>query len=294
MIDVSILLRLVRLRQWLKNLFVFAPLIFSSNLADTPSVLRAILIFFAFCFASSSVYIFNDIKDRESDSHHSRKKKRPIASGEVRVSSAVIVSLLLLGAAAVIGSVLPFLSSFFLLIYIVENLFYTLKGKELVLIDAFCISAGFVIRVMAGAYAIETTPTGWIVVTTFFLSLFLGFGKRRNELLSLKEGGNDHRKVLSLYNDRYLDYLMIATASITIIAYTLYCLDPSTILKFNTDKLVYTVPFVTYGVFRYLLLLFKNGEGDPTEVVTRDTGIALTVLLWIITIMLVIYLPSFF
>ncbi|MDK2944172.1 MAG: decaprenyl-phosphate phosphoribosyltransferase [Mesotoga sp.] len=293
MMAFSIFLRLIRVKQWLKNLFVFAPLIFSSSLTDTVSVLRAILIFFAFCLASSGVYILNDIRDRESDSHHSRKKERPIASGQVRVSSAVIVSLLLFGSAAVTSSLLPFLSSLFLLLYIVVNLFYTLKGKELVLIDAFCISAGFVIRVMAGAYAIETTPTGWIVVTTFFLSLFLGFGKRRNELLSLKEGSNDHRKVLSLYNDRYLDYLMIATASITIIAYTLYCLDPSTILKFNTDKFVYTVPFVTYGVFRYLLLLFRNGEGDPTEVVTRDTGIVLTVLFWIVSVMLVIYLPSF-
>ncbi|MDD3461446.1 MAG: decaprenyl-phosphate phosphoribosyltransferase [Mesotoga sp.] len=291
MVDLAIALRVIRIRHWIKNLFVFAPLIFSSSLADPNSLLSATLIFVAFCLVSSSVYIFNDIKDRESDMHHARKKNRPIASGEISVRDAATVAAVMSVVAVLIALFLPYLALVFLLLYVVENIFYTLKGKEIVLIDAFCISAGFVIRVMAGAYAIDATPTGWIVVTTFFLSLFLGFGKRRNELLSLKEESNNHRKVLSVYDDRYLDYLMVATASVTIIAYTLYCLDPATIVKFSTDKLVYTVPFVTYGMFRYLLLLFKNGEGDPTEVVTRDRGIAVTVVLWLVSVMLAIYLP---
>ncbi|WP_214060649.1 MULTISPECIES: decaprenyl-phosphate phosphoribosyltransferase [unclassified Mesotoga] len=291
MVDLAIALRVIRIRHWIKNLFVFAPLIFSSSLVDPNSLLRATLIFVAFCLVSSSVYIFNDIKDRESDMHHARKKNRPIASGEISVRDAATVAAVMSVVAVLIALFLPYLALVFLLLYVVENIFYTLKGKEIVLIDAFCISAGFVIRVMAGAYAIDATPTGWIVVTTFFLSLFLGFGKRRNELLSLKEESNNHRKVLSVYDDRYLDYLMVATASVTIIAYTLYCLDPATIVKFSTDKLVYTVPFVTYGMFRYLLLLFKNGEGDPTEVVTRDRGIAVTVVLWLVSVMLAIYLP---
>jgi len=291
MVDLAITLRVIRIRHWIKNLFVFAPLIFSSSLVDPNSLLRATLIFVAFCLVSSSVYIFNDIKDRESDMHHARKKNRPIASGEISVRDAATVAAVMSVVAVLIALFLPYLALVFLLLYVVENIFYTLKGKEIVLIDAFCISAGFVIRVMAGAYAIDATPTGWIVVTTFFLSLFLGFGKRRNELLSLKEESNNHRKVLSVYDDRYLDYLMVATASVTIIAYTLYCLDPATIVKFSTDKLVYTVPFVTYGMFRYLLLLFKNGEGDPTEVVTRDRGIAVTVVLWLVSVMLAIYLP---
>lgn len=291
MINFAMVLRLIRIRHWLKNLFVFAPLIFSSSLTDPTSLLRAFLIFIAFCLISSSVYIFNDIRDRESDSHHSRKKNRPVASGEIKLRDAWILAGVLATLAVLVALFLPYLALVFLLLYVVENLFYTLKGKDVVLIDAFCISAGFVIRVMAGAYAIETSPTGWIVVTTFFLSLFLGFGKRRNELLTLKEESNNHRKVLTLYDDKYLDYLMIATAAISIISYTLYCLDPQVIAKFSTNKLVYTVPFVTYGIFRYLLLLFRNGEGDPTEVVTRDRGIALTVLLWIVSVMLLIYFP---
>jgi len=132
------------------------------------------------------------------------------------------------------------------------------------------------------------------VVTTFFLALFLGFGKRRNELLLSEAEASNHRRVFKDYNSKFLDYLMVATSSITIISYSLYCLDPSVINKFNTDKLVYTVPFVTYGVFRYLLLLFKNVEGDPTEVVTGDAGIILSAALWFVSVLLVVYIPVWF
>lgn len=286
--------RLIRVRHWLKNFFVFAPLIFSASLSRVDMMLNSLLIFIAFCFASSGVYIFNDINDLESDRHHWRKKNRPIPSGTVSVNEAIVVAVVCFLLAFTIVLFLPLLAGLFLLIYVLENVFYTLKGKEMVVIDAFCISAGFVIRVIAGSYAIGVNPTGWILVTTFFLALFMGFGKRRNELLLLKENSDNHRKVLKLYDFRFLDYMMISTASISIISYTLYCLDPSVISKFSTDKLVYTVPFVTYGVFRYMLLLFKDGEGDPTEVVTRDTGIAVTTVLWFLSVVMIIYLPMWF
>jgi 4-hydroxybenzoate polyprenyltransferase len=287
-------LKLIRAKQWLKNLFVFAPLIFSAKLSEPNSILRSLLIFVAFCLVSSSVYIFNDIRDIESDRLHWRKKKRPLAAGDVSTGTAMAVTVLFLGAASLISLRLPFLAGLFLAVYVAINVFYTLKGKEMVLIDAFCISAGFVFRVIAGAYAIEVNPTGWIVVTTFFLALFLGFGKRRNELLLSEAEASNHRRVFKDYNSKFLDYLMVATSSITIISYSLYCLDPSVINKFNTDKLVYTVPFVTYGVFRYLLLLFKNVEGDPTEVVTGDAGIILSAALWFVSVLLVVYIPVWF
>lgn len=294
MVDFGVYLKLVRVKHWLKNLFVFAPLVFSASIGKFDLLVRSFLIFAAFCLASSGVYILNDLKDLESDLHHSRKRNRPIASGAVSFRVAVFIAVFLLLGALALVLLLPYLAGIFLSIYVLVNVFYTFKGKELVIIDAFCISAGFVIRVMAGAYAIGVSPTGWIVVMTFFLALFLGFGKRRNELLLFKEDCDNHRKVLKLYDFKYLDYLMVATATITIISYTLYCLDPAVVSKFGTDKLVYTVPFVTYGVFRYLLLLFKNEEGDPTEVVTKDRGIALTALAWIMAVLLIIYVPIWF
>lgn len=292
--EIGTYVRLMRVRHWLKNLFVFAPLIFSASLSRVDMMLNSLLIFIAFCFASSGVYIFNDINDLESDRHHWRKKNRPISSGAVSLKEATVVAIVCFILAFVIVLLLPLLAGLFLLIYVLENVFYTLRGKEMVVIDAFCISAGFVIRVIAGSYAIGVNPTSWILVTTFFLALFMGFGKRRNELLLFKENSDNHRKVLKLYDFRFLDYMMVSTASISVISYTLYCLDPSVISKFSTDKLVYTVPFVTYGVFRYMLLLFKDGEGDPTEVVTRDTGIAVTTVLWFLSVVMIIYLPMWF
>jgi 4-hydroxybenzoate polyprenyltransferase len=284
-----VLVSLMRIKHWIKNLFVFAPIIFSANIGEFHLLVNTIYVFISFCFVSSSIYIFNDIKDADNDSKHPRKKNRPIVSGKISINHAVIIAFLCLILGIAFLFFLPFYASLSVILYILLNVFYNIKGKDLVLIDAICISIGFVLRVIAGAYAINVNPTGWIIVTTFFLALFLGFGKRRNELIQSKSNKNNTRKVLELYNFNYLDYLMISTATITIISYSLYCLDSQTVQKFGTDKLIYTIPFVSYGVFRYLLLIFRQSEGDPTEIVYRDLGISLTLVFWIVTFLSLIH-----
>jgi decaprenyl-phosphate phosphoribosyltransferase len=156
-------------------------------------------------------------------------------------------------------------------------------------LDAFIIAIGFVLRIIAGAYAIAVTPTGWIIVTTFFLSLFLGFGKRRNEILQMEDNAAEHRQVLSKYNIALLDQIIVSTGTIAIISYALYTLDAGVVAKFGTDKLYYTIPFVAYGVFRYILVLFKGEKSDPTEIVTSDYEIILDVVLWLITAYAIVY-----
>ncbi len=286
-----VVLSLIRVKQWIKNLFVFAPIIFSANLSELDLLMNTIFVFISMCFVSSAIYVFNDIKDIDKDTKHPKKKHRAIASGQIKISKAIIIAIACLFLGIVFLFFLPFFASLSVIMYFALNIFYILLGKNMILIDALCISTGFVLRVIAGAYAIYVNPTGWIIVTTFFLALFLGFGKRRNEFLQNTKNKNSTRKVLDSYNYKYLDYLMISTATTTIISYSLYCLDSKTILKFGTDKLVYTIPFVTYGIFRYLLLIFKDTEGDPTEIVTKDLGIPVTMGLWFISVLLLMYLP---
>ena len=176
--------------------------------------------------------------------------------------------------------------------YVVINVFYSLIGKHIELIDAFCIAAGFVLRVIAGAYAIGVEPTGWIIVTTFFLSLFLGFGKRRNEILLLEDESGSHRKALDKYNIPLLDQIIVSTGTIAIISYALFTLDRGVISKFGSDKLIYSIPFVAYGIFRYMYLLPKSSEGDPTELITKDLPIIIDVVLWLAVSYLIMFLSG--
>jgi len=272
---------LMRPKHWLKNVFVLAPVAFAGQITD-PVHLRAVMLAFgAFCLAASAIYCFNDVCDLQADKNHPRKSKRPVASGAVSVAAALSFAVILAAAGLAISS---WVDSRFLttvLCYLAINVYYTIRGKHMVIGDAFCIAIGFVLRVIGGAYAINVDPTGWIVITTFFLSLFLGFGKRRNEIVVLESESMDHRPVLGEYNLPLLDQIMVATGTISIISYAIYTLDHNVIVKFGTDKLFYTVPFVAYGVFRYTHLLLKSKDGDPTEIVTSDRGLILTSLAWL-------------
>ena len=253
----------------------------------------ALLAFACFCLGSSAVYVFNDIKDSAHDAKHSSKKKRPIASKIISIGAASVFCGVLFACFLALSSLWIFLGETIvfalLLIYIIVNILYTLILKNIELIDAFIIAIGFVLRIIAGAYAIGVEPTGWIIVTTFFLSLFLGFGKRRNEILQMEINAVQHRNVLSKYNIQLLDQIIVSTGTIAIISYALYTLDVNVIEKFGTNKLVYTIPFVAYGIFRYILILFKGEKSDPTEIVTSDFAIIFDVIFWILTAYAIVY-----
>jgi len=290
---IVVYISLARLKHWIKNIFVLAPAVFSGRILDSHHITAALMAALAFGLASSATYVFNDICDAERDRSHPRKANRPIASGDVSKVSAGVYSAVL----ALAGSMTAFYVSvthgwgvlIAVLAYLLVNLFYSLVGKEMAIVDAFCIAVGFVLRVIGGAYALSISPTGWIIVTTFFLSLFLGFGKRRNEMVMLEEECGAHRESLRHYHITILDQIIVSTGTIAIMSYALYTLDQTVVTKFGTDKLVYTIPFVAYGIFRYMHLLLRSKEGDPTEVVTRDKGLIINGLLWIGTVAAIIY-----
>jgi 4-hydroxybenzoate polyprenyltransferase len=289
-------IRLIRPKHWVKNIFVLAPLIFAGKLSDLGSLVSALIAFISFCAAASAVYTFNDIKDLELDKLHPGKCIRPLASGELSTASAWKVCAILL-AISIAGTVyLTIVGGYAFAVgislYLAVNIYYTLIGKTQVIVDAFCIAVGFVLRVIAGAYAIGVEPTGWIVVTTFFLSLFLGFGKRRGEIVRMQEDSPSHREVLSSYPLNLLDQIIVSTGTIAIISYALYTLDAGVIDKFGSPRLYYTIIPVAYGVFRYMYLLLKGDEGDPTEVLMKDTGLLFTVLIWLISAAGIVYIDG--
>ena len=264
-------LSLMRPKHWLKNVFVVVPIAFAGHFTNPVLLQAALLAFGAFCLAASSIYCFNDVYDLQADRNHPARSKRPIASGAISAAGAVVFAIIL---AAVVWSMSFSVNRHLaaaVRCYLHVNVYYTVRGKHMVIGDAFCIAIGFVLRVIGGAYAINVSPTGWIVITTFFLSLFLGFGKRRNEIAG--HGNGEARTIarcsVSTTSPSRSD--LVSTGTISIISYAIYTLDRSVIVKFGTDKLFYTVPFVAYGVFRYIHLLLKSKEGDPTEMVTSDT-----------------------
>lgn len=280
------IITLLRPKHWVKNSFVLAPLLFAGKYTDIRSIKLAILTFIGFCAAASAIYIFNDIRDCKADRLHPRKRSRPIASGEIPVTSAVSIMFIMIAIAS-IAVIYPSAISgpwtaACLGAYLLINIYYSISGKHQVIVDAFCIAIGFVLRVTAGAYAIGVEPTGWIVIITLFLSLFLGFGKRRGEIVDLQDISIAHRGVLSDYPIHLLDQIIVSTGTIAIISYAIYTLDADIIAKFGASKLYITVIPVAYGIFRYMYLLLKGQEGDPTELITKDPGLILTIMVWLI------------
>jgi 4-hydroxybenzoate polyprenyltransferase len=286
------LLKSMRMKQWLKNGFVFAALVFTKNVFVPPMVLKVSLTFFLFCMVSGAVYIINDILDRNRDQLHPIKKQRPIASGRLDVRIALVFGILLAIVSVSSGFVLYRSVGYLLLLYFFLNLAYSLKLKEIVLLDVFSIATGFVIRVVAGSLIIPITPTPWIIICTLLLALFLAFSKRRHEIIILEEHAVAHRKILLEYSTDYLDQMISVVTASTVISYSLYTLSEDTVTKFQTEKLIYTVPFVLYGIFRYLYLVHqKEGGGNPTEHLFSDFPLIVNIILWVITAMLIIYYP---
>ena len=283
-IMVKDILKLIRVKQWVKNSFVLAPLLFSLKFTEVNAIISAGLAFAAFCFVSSVVYVINDILDRKKDALHFKKKNRPIASGRISPLCGIIiasvlfilslVSLLLLGNAKV---------SMVIGIYIVMNILYSYKLKQLILIDVFIIAFGFILRVYAGAYAIEVPVSSFIFMTTLFLSLFLGYTKRKGELIC---NGSEGRAVLEKYSLKIIDQYIIISATLTIMCYALYTLEPSTIARFSTNRLIYSVIFVIYGILRYIHILSKDEIiEDPTEILYKDKGLIGVCILYVLYVL---------
>ncbi len=288
-------IELARPKQWIKNLFVFAPILFAGGLLDFPLLIQNILAFVAFCGVSRCVYVLNDIIDVESDRAHKKKRYRPIASGDVSIAQAKVFFVILLFITAVICLKLNVLFVTTISLYFVNNIFYTFKIKNVVLLDVFSISFGFILRVIGGAVAIDVSVSSWMIITTIFISLFLGISKRRAELSGPNQDNLEkQRKVLSDYDIVFVDQLNTVAATGTILSYALYTVSEKAIASFHSDKLIYTTPFVIYGIFRYLYLLHQKNLGEsPTQIVTKDLPIIINSLIWLVACALIIYKDKF-
>lgn len=289
-------LRLVRPEQWIKNAFVLAPLVFSKELLIIPALVVALKATLAFCLTASAVYVLNDISDAEADRAHPTKRHRPLASGAISKLQALLVLGFLLVISALVATGMNSRFQLILATYFLMNLAYSFKLKEVVLLDVFIIAAGFMLRVLGGAFAINVQVSSWIVLCTLFLSLFLGFAKRRGELLlvhQIRQGSE--RKVLFSYSVDFIDQMLTIAAAGTVISYALYTVAPRTVEVFGTEKMIYTTVFVTYGMFRYLFLIhMKDSTENPTSAVTSDVPIVAVTILWIISCVALIYFAGKF
>jgi 4-hydroxybenzoate polyprenyltransferase len=277
-----LLLRSMRPKQWTKNAIIFAPLIFSQNFLKAHLVLEAVLAFATFCALSGAVYIVNDLLDIKQDRKHPLKCRRPLASGLLNPRAAVLCLAALLAGLTL--ATLAFLNWQFASIaagYLVLQLCYSSWLKHIVIIDVFCIAAGFLLRVAAGAVAIEVSFSTWLFFCTILLALFLALSKRRHELVLLEDSAGEHRRILDEYSTGLLDQMISIVTTATLIAYILYTVSPETVAKFGSDRLKYTIPFVLYGIFRYLYLVYqKNEGGSPEKALLNDRPILFSVLLY--------------
>jgi len=272
--------------QWLKNFFIFLPLVFGQKLMDLEVFLKTSGIFFAFSLAASAMYLINDILDREEDKLHPEKRNRPIASGKVNIYAAGLIAAALFLVSFIWTFALNAKCGFVLLAYLILNISYMKFLKNAVIIDVFCIGAFFYIRILAGGIISGVELSNWMIMCTVLLALFLAFNKRRYDL----EVSKNHRLVFQKYNQYFIDRMISVVSTSVIMAYTLYVMDVQTIQRFGTNHLIYTVPFVYYGVLRYLYVIdTKWWGGDPAKILIGDYKMWLTVGLWLGSAIAVIY-----
>ncbi len=285
---------ILRPSHWTKNMFVFVGLIFGGKLAGSIdevllSVGSAVGAFFCFSLASSAIYIFNDITDRQTDRAHPEKSKRPIATGAVTVGGAIVVSMLC-AVVAVVGSFLLARSLAIIIVgYILLMVLYSLILKRMMILDCIVISIGFCLRAVAGAVVVGVFISPWMLICTFALCLFLGFGKRRSEVAQLSEEGESFRKTLAGYTPELLAHMLDVTSGLAIVCFLLYSMDDRTIRIFGTNNLVYTTPLVLYCVFRFSALIQKGGYSGPVQFILSDFPFQVSFALWVVSCILIIY-----
>lgn len=281
-------LKLLRIKHWIKNGFVFVPLLFSKNLFDWDLLVLSVSAFFSFSFASSLVYVFNDIKDIGYDQNHPRKKTRPLASTVISIRKAYMICTFLAVLTAVSLILLNLEVASVVTAYVLLNIFYSIKLKNIVILDLIIIASGFVLRVISGAFAIDVQISSWLILTTLFLSIFLAVMKRRSEKLHLE--GFETRSVLDDYSYNFIDQISNISLAGIVICYALYTVSDRTLVYFGTDKLIYTTIFVFYGVSRYLFLVHKKQVDDNiVEVLVNDKPMLINFLLYILVVLLIIY-----
>jgi 4-hydroxybenzoate polyprenyltransferase len=276
--------------QWTKNLFVFAAVVFAERLTDANAVARAMAAFLIFCALSGTIYLVNDVFDREQDQRHPLKAKRPIASGDLSPNIALIAAMIL-GSAALIAALalgLPFFAA--ATTYLVLLSSYSAFLKNIVILDVLTVAAGFTLRAAAGGAAIFVPISHWLLVCTTLLALFIALSKRRHELTLLTESATDHRPILGDYTPYLLDQMISVVTASTVIAYAFYTISPETTEKFGTDLLTLTIPFPLYGIFRYLYLVHRRElGGSPAELLMNDRPLLSCVALWALSVILIIY-----
>jgi 4-hydroxybenzoate polyprenyltransferase len=284
------LFKSLRPQQWLKNFFIFAPLIFSENIFDRSMFLQVLLAFGIFCLLSGALYILNDLKDLEEDRLHPIKSKRPLARGDLKKRQAVATFVILSFISLVLAEVVNTDFLWICLIYFILQIAYSFALKHVVILDVFIVASGFFLRVIAGAVAIRVQISPWLLVCTTFLALFLALSKRRHEIILLGADAMNHRRILNEYSPYLLDQMISVVTASTVIAYCLYTISGDTIEKFGTNKLILTVPFVLYGIFRYLYLIHHKAEGGtPETLILKDRPLLLDIFLWIVSAALIIY-----
>ena len=277
--------------QWVKNGFILVPLIFSLRVFDYPSLLKSFMAFTVFCLLTGAIYLINDLVDLEADRSHPSKKDRPLAAGRISPRLAKVTAGILLLFSLLSGFLLE--AGFFMviIIYLAIQALYNYRLKEVVILDIFCISSGFFLRMTGGAVAIQVVISNWLIICTILISIFLALAKRRHELILLGEtSATNHRKVLSEYDPYLLDQMIGVIAGSTLLSYMLYCVSPDTIEKFQSDHMIYTFPFVLYGILRYLYLIHKKGYGGaPEKVLFSDLSLLSSVILWGLFCVLIVY-----
>lgn len=281
--------QLVRPAQWIKNVFVFAALGFSDARHDPGAFLRAFAAFLAFSLMSGAVYAFNDLRDYREDALHPTKRNRPVARGAISPVAAGLTAIVLMIGGVVLACRLPRGFLITSLAYLALNLVYSLGAKNVALLDVILISIGFVMRALGGAQAVAVEVSAWLVICTFTLCLFLGFGKRRCELAMLDEPGQavGHRPSLARYTPELLNQLLAVTGGIAVITFLLYTLDPHTAREFR--PLIYTTPLVFYAVFRYAMLIERGEHPGPTDILINDRPFMVTAILWLVLTALIVY-----
>lgn len=285
------IIKLIRPGQWVKNGVVMAGVIFAGEAGETAKLLVALQATVAFCFLSSSVYILNDIADRNRDRLHPLKRNRPLASESITLMTAIIILIVMFAA----GTILAVdINTHFVIAgaaYVLLNILYTVALKNVVILDVMAIATGFVLRAVAGAVAVRVVISDWLLIATFVLALFLALGKRRHELTFLNDEATAHRKILGKYSPYLLDQLIGVVTASTVITYLFYTLSPEVGTRLGTGYLFVTIPFVIYGIFRYLYLVHHEQKGgSPTRLLITDRPLLLTVLLWLATVILIMYI----
>ncbi len=286
-------LRIIRIRQWVKNFFVLIPVFFGGAMFDTSLIAAGVLTMLAFCFAASAVYCLNDIIDVEADRAHPVKCMRPVASGQVSVTEAY----LLMGVMAVLSMVvLSFLTEWrsvggIVVFYLILNVVYCIRLKDLAIVDVCVVAFGFVLRILAGGLATDIQLSKWIVLMTFLLTLFLSFAKRRDDVLRMEATGVAPRKNTIRYNLTFINQAITITGTVMLVCYIMYTVSPETLANFHNDYLYLTSVFVLLGLLRYIqIAVVDKKSGDPTKVILKDRAIQLIVAAWFMAFLFIIYI----